>query len=216
VALLLLGAAWIGWPPLLSGVLGIGLLALFGLFWRGLGYGAESSGIFAIAAALLAGLAGLAIPQIGLAVLWFGAALAAGRAGARQAIAQSGETDLVSMASDIMIVLWNVLDQFSFKLKPFLATLAWAAALAVLLPGWNIGQSLWLGSGLGLGLWFGEGRWQRALLLPALGGAVGGWFAGGWERAVLGALLGAGIGLGEWLEQRMQKYANSPIAVRPA
>ena len=63
---------------------------------------------------------------------------------------------------------------------------------------WGLGDALCLGAGLGLGLWWGEGRLLRALLGPTAGGAL----AQGAASAAVGATLG--LGLGEWLASRIE------------
>jgi len=105
------------------------------------------------------------------------------------------------------------LDQISFQLNPFLGGLIGAVWAAVLLRAaarlsagaaspWDSGDALWLGLGLGFGLWWAKGGLLNMLVLPALGGAVGGWLARGMEAAVVGVGIGLGLGLGEWVAFR--------------
>jgi hypothetical protein len=142
--------------------------------------------------------------------LILGLALALGRRWARQPSTYSGSADLLPLLADFGRTMWDLLDQISLQLKPMVGGIAggaWAAVLVqastILAPGptsaWSLSDSLWLGTLLGLGLWLGNGTLWRALLLPALGGAVGGWLAQGMGGAIVGAGIGLGLGMGEWL-----------------
>ena len=149
------------------------------------------------------------------AALLLSGTIAWGRWWARRPSAYSGAQKLGAVVVDFGRAIWDALDQISPQLKPFLggATGAWLGALllraAHTLPGsgppvWSFGDALWLGAGVGLGLWWGQGRLLRALLWPTAGGALGGALARGASGAVIGAALGMGLGLGEWWAARIE------------
>jgi hypothetical protein len=186
-------------------------------------YGADRpAAVVVLCAALGGALGALPVGADLVAALLLGSSLAWGRWWARRPLPYSGGSQkLGDLLADVGRALWDALDQFSFKLKPFVGGVVgalWAVLLlraartlpppAGLLPGdapaWGLWEALGLSAGLGLGLWWGEGRWLRALLWPAACGAVFGALARGAMGAAVGAGLGLGLGLGEWLAARME------------
>ncbi len=145
--------------------------------------------------------------------------LAVGRRAARRPLAYSGGSqNILALLADLGRAAWDVLDTVSFKLKPFIGSVGgalWAGVLfqaaAGLAPGalppWTVGDSLWLGLGLSLGLWF-EGGLFRRLARTALLGAAGGWLAQGWSGAFFGAMLGLILAFGEWLATKQANESN--------
>jgi hypothetical protein len=193
----------------------LALLALLVPRWGR--YGADRPAALALLCASVGG--ALGAPLIGegaAAALLMGGTIAWGRWQARRPSAYSGSQKLGGLVGDLGRSIWDdLIGQISPQLKPFLGGTAgaWLGALllraAHTLPGsgpppWALGDALWLGVGVGLGLWWGQGRLLRALLWPVAGGALGGALARGAAGAVVGAALGLGLGLGEWWAARIE------------
>jgi len=210
-------------PPTAGSIVGITgaalttLALLARLVPRWGGHGADRPAALALLCASAGGALGaLSTGGDAAAALLLGGTIAWGRWWARRPSAYSGTQKLGGLVGDLGRSIWDdVIGQISPQLKPFLGGAVGALLGALLLraahtlpgsgpPVWNLGDALWLGAGLGLGLWWGQGRLLQALLWPVIGGTLGGALARGVSGAAVGAALGLGVGLGEWGAARIE------------